>query len=153
MDTIDRAFTTASMDDEHFCYPIKVALELGKRIMNKYYNLTDESEIYRTSISIPSLSNPCVWLIHFVVLHPGLKTKYFRDNRWQQEWQDEAIAITRRIFDEEYWDSGVSSDTPNSCVDVTQALQSGKVSRNCDRSSGTDNWYRPTPSVRQCVPK
>jgi hypothetical protein len=50
MDTIDRAFTTASMDDEDFCLPIKVALELGKRLMNKYYNLTDESEIYRSSI-------------------------------------------------------------------------------------------------------
>jgi hypothetical protein len=50
MDTIDRAFTTAAMDDEEFCLPIKLGLELGKRIMNKYYNLTDESEIYRVSI-------------------------------------------------------------------------------------------------------
>ena len=50
MDTIDRAFTTAAMDDEEFCLPIKLGLELGKQIMNKYYNLTDESEIYRVSI-------------------------------------------------------------------------------------------------------
>ena len=50
MDTIDRAFTTASMGDDFFSLPIKVALELGKRILNKYYNLTDESEIYRASI-------------------------------------------------------------------------------------------------------
>lgn len=50
MDTIDRAFTTAAMDDEEFCLPIKLGLELGKRIMNKYYNLTDESEIYHVSI-------------------------------------------------------------------------------------------------------
>ena len=52
MDIIDRAFTTASMDGEEFCLPIKLGLEIGKRIMNKYYNLTDESEIYRVSISI-----------------------------------------------------------------------------------------------------
>jgi hypothetical protein len=51
MDTIDRAFTTASMGDDSFSLPIKVALELGKRILNKYYNLTDESEIHRVSIS------------------------------------------------------------------------------------------------------
>ena len=153
MDTIDRAFTTASMDDEHFCFPIKVALELGKHIMNKYYNLTDESEIYRSSISMPSLLSPCIWLIHFVVLHPGLKTNYFRENRWQQSWQDEAIAITRRIFDEEYQDSGVSDDTPSSFVDATQVQQSGKVSKNCVLYSATDHWYRPTPSVQQCVLK
>lgn len=129
MDTIDRAFTTASVDDERFCFPIKVALELGKRIMNKYYNLTDESEIYRSSISMPLLCNSCIWLIHLTVLHPGLKTKYFRDNKWQQPWQDEAIAITRRIFDEEYQDSGVSDDTPSSFADATEVEQGGKVSK------------------------
>ena len=52
MDTIDHAFTTASMDGEEFCLSIKLGLEIGKRIMNKYYNLMDESEIYRVSISI-----------------------------------------------------------------------------------------------------
>ena len=52
MDTIDCAFTTASMDGEEICLPIKLGLAIGKRIMNKYYNLTDESEIYRVSISI-----------------------------------------------------------------------------------------------------
>jgi len=50
MDAIDRAFTIASMGGEDFCFPIQVGLELGKRIMNKYYNLSDESEIYRMSI-------------------------------------------------------------------------------------------------------
>src|SRR5258705_6234109 len=121
--------------------------------MNKYYNLTNESEIYRSSISMPFLLNPCIWLIHFVVLHPGLKTKYFRDNRWQQKWQDEAITITQRIFDEEYQDSGVSDDTSNSFVDTTHIQQSGKVSKNCCWYYRTDNLYRPTPSVQQCVPK
>lgn len=39
------------MDDTRFPLPLKVALDLGKRIMNKYYDFTDESEIYRVSIS------------------------------------------------------------------------------------------------------
>jgi len=56
MDTINRAFTMASMDGEEFCLPIKLGLEIGKRILNKYYNLTDESEIYRVSISIQYFS-------------------------------------------------------------------------------------------------
>ncbi len=51
MDTIDWCFAMASMDHTRFPLPLKVALDLGKRIMNKYYDLTDESEIYRVSIS------------------------------------------------------------------------------------------------------
>ena len=130
MDTIDQAFTTASIDDEDFCLPIKVALELGKWLMNKYYNLTDESEIYRTSICMLSLLIVCYCLLtYFIVLHLGLKTQYFKDNKWQQDWQDKAITITQRIFDKEYQDSGLSNDTSGSSVNATQAQQSGKVSR------------------------
>lgn len=33
---------------------------------------------------------------------PSLKTKYFIDNKWEQSWQDEALAITQRVFDEDY---------------------------------------------------
>ena len=40
------------MGGEEFCLPIKLGLELGKRIMNKYYNLSDESEIYCVSIGM-----------------------------------------------------------------------------------------------------
>jgi hypothetical protein len=55
--------------------------------------------------------------------------QYFKDNKWQQDWQDEAIAITRRIFDKEYQDSGLSTNTSGSSIDASQAQQSGKVSR------------------------
>lgn len=65
MDTIDHAFTMASMDDDDFSLSIKVALELGKRILNKYYNLTDESEIYRLSISTCSMITASYLLICF----------------------------------------------------------------------------------------
>jgi len=50
IDTIDRTFMTASMGGNFFSLSIKVALELGKCILNKYYNLTDESEIHWVSI-------------------------------------------------------------------------------------------------------
>ena len=56
MDTIDCAFTTASMNGKDFCLSIKLGLKIGKQILNKYYNLTDESEIYRVSIGIQSYS-------------------------------------------------------------------------------------------------
>lgn len=45
MDAIDKAFTDASLSDE-YSLAIQVALDFGKRMMNKYYNLSDESDIY-----------------------------------------------------------------------------------------------------------
>jgi len=132
MDAIDRAFTTASMDGERFSLPIKVGLEIGKRILNKYYNLTDESEIYRVSISTSRI----LLLVSFLtlsVLHPGLKTWYFKDNKWPQKWHDEAVAITRRIFYDEYPDSPLTKDASTSSVTAVDAQGSSKVS--------TTNWF------------
>ena len=127
MDTIDCTFTTASMDGEQFSLPIKVGLEICKWIMNKYYNLMNESEIYQVSIGISSI----LFLVSILipsVLHPGLKTWYFKDNKWPQEWHDEAVAITRWIFDNEYQDLPVSVDVSRSSVTTTDAPESNKVS-------------------------
>ena len=127
MDAIDRAFTTASMGGNHFSLPIKVTLDLGKCIINKYYNLTDESEIYQVSIGMSAVfstsSGLCLTL--FIVLHPRLKTQYFKDNKWPQAWQNDAIAITQRIFDNEYQSSSLPDDIPSSSK---RASETNKVS-------------------------
>ncbi len=96
MDMINCALTMASLDSEDFCLPIKLGLKLRKHIINKYYNLTDESEIYCVSIGI-FLCFQCfsiVTNIFNIVLHPSLKARYFKANKWPWEWQDEAIEIT-----------------------------------------------------------
>lgn len=49
MDAIDQAFTDGSLNDE-YSIAIQVALDFGKRMMNKYYTLTDESDIYRIAL-------------------------------------------------------------------------------------------------------
>lgn len=128
MDAIDHAFTTASMDGDQFSLPIKIALDLGKRIMNKYYNLTDESEIYRVSIGTLSVLSVRICLTLVIVLHPGLKLQYFKDNKWPQQWQDDAIAITRRIFDDEYPSSIPDTISGSSVVNALDTSQSDKVS-------------------------
>ena len=69
------------------------------------------------------LSNPSL-----LVLHPGLKTWYFKDNKWPQDWHDEALAITQRIFDNEYQDSPLSVDPSRSSVTAADVPQSSKVS-------------------------
>ena len=96
--------------------------------MNKYYNLTDESEIYRVSIgtlSVLSVRN-CLTLV--IALHPGLKLQYFKDNKWPQHWQDEAITITQRIFDNEYPSSSLQENVPGSSANTLDTSQSNQVS-------------------------
>lgn len=51
MDVIDKAFATGMIDDKIFSDPIRHALLIGKKTMNKYYTLSDDSDIYRMAMS------------------------------------------------------------------------------------------------------
>jgi hypothetical protein len=51
MDAIDEVLTTQSLDKVHLDPAIRAALSLAKKTLNKYYNLTDDSEIYRMAMS------------------------------------------------------------------------------------------------------
>jgi len=63
-----------------------------------------------------------------VVLHPSLKTQYFKDNKWLPEWEDEAIAITRKIFENEYRGPRLQNQMLDSAPDQSNPQQSSKVS-------------------------
>jgi len=115
------------MDGKQFSLPIKIALDLSKRIMNKYYNLTDESEIYCVSIGMLSVLSVRIYLTLLIVLHPGLKLQYFNDNKWPQHWQDDAVTITRRIFNDEY-PSSLPDTMSGSSVNALDTSQNDKVS-------------------------
>lgn len=52
MDYIDEVLTNASIDNVSFAPPIRAALNIGKKVLNKYYSLTDASEIYRIAIGM-----------------------------------------------------------------------------------------------------
>jgi len=138
------------MDGEDFCLPIKLGLEISKWIMNKYYNLTDESEIYWVSISM--LIFLLVVYLTILVLHPGLKTWYFKDNKWPQDWQDKVLAITQRIFENEYQDSHLLANTSGSSI-ITLAQGSSQVSKTNNFIYYTYIVYRQIPSIWQCAPK
>ncbi|KAJ3827165.1 hypothetical protein F5880DRAFT_1453320, partial [Lentinula raphanica] len=75
MDTIDEFFASGIIDDDTLSAPVRHALSLGKKTLNKYYELTDDSYIYRMAI----------------VLHPSYKLKYFNDANWPQPWIDSAV--------------------------------------------------------------
>ncbi|KAJ3968254.1 hypothetical protein EV361DRAFT_805918, partial [Lentinula raphanica] len=52
MDTIDEAFASGIVDEDTVSAPVRHALSLGKKTLNKYYELTDDSYLYRMSIGM-----------------------------------------------------------------------------------------------------
>ena len=60
MDIIDKKLKTASEDHEKYDPAIRFACSLAKRLLNKYYSLSDASKLYRLAMStFPSISS-CV---------------------------------------------------------------------------------------------
>ncbi|KAJ3765129.1 hypothetical protein FB446DRAFT_622174, partial [Lentinula raphanica] len=83
MDAIDEAFASGIVDTTEFSGPIRHALSIGKKTLNKYYGLTDDSYIYRMAI----------------VLHPSRKLDYFRNAEWPDSWVEAAVAVTRESWE------------------------------------------------------
>ena len=52
MDVIDKKLTTDSLDRSRFEAPICTTLGLAKNTLNRYYNLTDSSEVYRIAMGM-----------------------------------------------------------------------------------------------------
>ena len=50
MDHIDKDFTTKTQADSNTHPAIRYALTLAKKTLNRYYSLTDESEVYRIAM-------------------------------------------------------------------------------------------------------
>jgi hypothetical protein len=50
MDIIDNVLATTSDSPYNFCLAICAALAIGNKTMNKYYNKTDSSEVYRIAM-------------------------------------------------------------------------------------------------------
>lgn len=52
MDHIDKVLATSSDSPYKFSLAIRAALAIGKKAMNRYYDKTDHSEVYRIAMSI-----------------------------------------------------------------------------------------------------
>ncbi|KAJ3830446.1 hypothetical protein F5880DRAFT_1468533, partial [Lentinula raphanica] len=68
MDIIDRSFASGIVNRQTLSAPVRHALLIGKRTLNKYYQLTDDSYIYRMAIS--------TFLLHFLLLYDLLLPQY-----------------------------------------------------------------------------
>ncbi|TFY76844.1 hypothetical protein EWM64_g7168 [Hericium alpestre] len=85
MDHINHALTNGASDPAYEL-SIRALLSYAKRTLNKYYNLTDSSEVYRIAM----------------VLHPRHKLSYFKSAEWEPEWIQTAEQIMQDEFNHSY---------------------------------------------------
>jgi hypothetical protein len=94
MDHIDEHLTTASLN-QLYSPPVCVALAMGKAVLNKYYSLTNTSDMYRAAMGKPNPSQQHATdvLFLYLVLLPRHKLQYFKNAGWPEEWVNTAKEI------------------------------------------------------------
>lgn len=112
MDFIDTRLTNYARD-RSLAPSIRAAVGIGKQTLNRYYELTDASEVYRIAMSEYFV------FIHFffaltsfslLVLHPRHKLSYFATAGWQQDWINTAENLLRAEFDRSYRQDVLTDD-------------------------------------------
>ncbi|EFP85026.2 uncharacterized protein PGTG_11195 [Puccinia graminis f. sp. tritici CRL 75-36-700-3] len=78
--------TAISKKKDDFPPALRNACRAGLQLTNKYYTLTDCSPLYRVAM----------------VLHPSFKDEYFKLANWNPEWIEEAIRLTREMWETQY---------------------------------------------------
>ncbi|KAF9540334.1 hypothetical protein CPC08DRAFT_602406, partial [Agrocybe pediades] len=88
MDHIDQHLATHAVDYDLpiAIHTIHAATSLGKVTLNKYYNATDHSKVYRIAM----------------VLHPRHKLSYFKQAGWKALWIEAAEEIDRPEYKRTY---------------------------------------------------
>ncbi|KAG1760279.1 hypothetical protein EDD22DRAFT_761708, partial [Suillus occidentalis] len=85
MDMINRKLTTDSITCTYEP-AIRASLGLAKKTLNRYYSMTDWSEVY--------------WIA--MVLHPRHKLSYFKEAGWGAQWIQAAESIVHKEFERSY---------------------------------------------------
>jgi hypothetical protein len=100
MDHIDAHLATATRTTGYSA-SIRAALAIGKKTLNRYYNKTDYSEVYRIAMGGFHL-DISYFIDSFSVLHPRHKLQYFKNAGWEDSWIETARVIVRDEFDQTY---------------------------------------------------
>ncbi|KIK20944.1 hypothetical protein PISMIDRAFT_46313, partial [Pisolithus microcarpus 441] len=129
MDYIDEIFMTTMLDNTHLDPSIRATVGLTKRTLNKYYSLTDMSDLYRIAM----------------VLHPHHKLEYFRQAKWEADWIKTVGELIRRNYDSSYVSCDIHEDVgspssdgeeckdrPNNIFDRLPSLSKINLSRTLD---------------------
>ena len=102
MDHIDAHLATAAIENN---YPlaIKASLAIGKKTLNRYYDKTDQSEVFRIAMSMNCFFMFYLHYSHlFLVLHPRHKLTYFENADWPDDWIKKAKEIVHAQFEFSY---------------------------------------------------
>ncbi len=87
-----------------FSVAIHAALAIGKSAMNKYYNKTDQSEVYHIAMGQVFFYSTFSFLpiLISLVLHSCHKLEYFKKHNWEELWIQTAHEIVHEEFDRSY---------------------------------------------------
>jgi len=123
MDHIDEYLATASQDPS-YSEAIRAALALGKQTLNRYYDKTDHSEVYRIAMGkSPHIQSYfCVFNWNSPVLHPRHKLNYFKKAGWEEDWIETARDIVRTEFDQTYAFMDIDIPDSETCSTVVSIL-------------------------------
>lgn len=114
MDLLDETLSNDSLNT-NYTLPIRAAVNLGKKIINKYYNKTDDTEAYRIAMGKCSSLSNLTWTTKHItlVLHPSHKLEYFKLARWPAEWIQTAEDITREEYRQTYATQAMTTSQPS----------------------------------------
>jgi hypothetical protein len=80
---MDRLTNSLNQQTRNAYHPsITAAMKLARKKMDQYYLLTDSSNAYHIAM----------------VLHPGMKLEYFRNQSWEEEWIEQAGTLVREEY-------------------------------------------------------
>lgn len=94
----------AACNNEEYSTAIRAALKVGMNLLNKYYSISDNSEVYRIAMGRFIYLFYRHRFINFfvIVLHPTHKLKYFAKQAWDKDWIKTAEDIVREEFKRNY---------------------------------------------------
>ncbi|KAG8735671.1 hypothetical protein FRC10_010280 [Ceratobasidium sp. 414] len=102
-DTLDYEYTNICMDTKLPLY-VRQGAECARSVLNKYYELTDNSILYRLA----------------VLLHPSMHIHYLKLADWEDKWIETAVELAEATFDKFYKPS-----TPNTQAQAPGTSQFG----------------------------
>jgi hypothetical protein len=125
MDHIDQVLASQSLN-KALDASIRVALTLAKKTLNRYYTLTDSSEVYRIAMSMSCFLFFCCCHDHpnVLVLHPRHKLAYFAKAGWEDDWIETARNIVRTEFDRSYSKAQEERHDNDNVYTITQTVRS-----------------------------
>lgn len=121
MDDMDGELADAAINS-NYSPAVRAAVTLAKKTLNRYYDKTDNTEIYRISMGKCDHSLSYIHLTdRTLALHPQYKLEYFTDAGWEEEWIDTAKSIVREQYDRAYAQREVSSAFATASAPVAEA--------------------------------